>query len=286
MAMSDSLRTFRTATWLGWQIEANWTSPLYFAIYSVITPIAATLTLVVMYIIILGDVREEPALFAHMYIGNAFFVYVGAVMRGLAQVIHNDRERYRTLGQVYMSPVNFYVYVLGRTAAKILIATTSVIVTLVFGALFLGVEMSLGSIEWVMLIPGLLLGLLTVAMMGVALGGVSFLTAHHRAGLNEGVSAILYLFCAVVYPLSVLPGWGRAIGMAIPITYWLELLRRSLVPHLDMASVSGLGEYSGPEILGLLALSTAGFLVLSMVIFHVADVLARRWGRLDMITSY
>jgi hypothetical protein len=43
---------FRTATRLGWQIESNWTDPLLFAIYSVIKPVAASLILVFMYLVI------------------------------------------------------------------------------------------------------------------------------------------------------------------------------------------------------------------------------------------
>ena len=31
--MKEVWRSFRMATWLGWQIESNWTDPFLFAIY-------------------------------------------------------------------------------------------------------------------------------------------------------------------------------------------------------------------------------------------------------------
>ena len=45
-------RSFRTAAWLGWQIESNWTDPFLFAIYSIVKDLASAAMLVVMYSII------------------------------------------------------------------------------------------------------------------------------------------------------------------------------------------------------------------------------------------
>src|SRR4051794_41968674 len=46
--LSDSIRNLRTALFLGWRVEANWTDPLLFVIYTVVKPIASLLLLVVM----------------------------------------------------------------------------------------------------------------------------------------------------------------------------------------------------------------------------------------------
>ena len=48
----ENLRTFRIATWLGWQIESNWADPLVFFIFAVLRPMATALILVVMYQVI------------------------------------------------------------------------------------------------------------------------------------------------------------------------------------------------------------------------------------------
>ena len=88
-------RSFRTAAWLGWQIESNWTDPFLFAIYSFIKPISTAAILVVMYGIITQGNFESP-IFAYMYLGNAFYIYVGAVMAGVSWAVIDDREHYQT----------------------------------------------------------------------------------------------------------------------------------------------------------------------------------------------
>jgi len=52
--MALRIKSFVMASWLGWQIESNWTDPFLFAIYSVVKPVAGAAILVVMYAIISG----------------------------------------------------------------------------------------------------------------------------------------------------------------------------------------------------------------------------------------
>ena len=46
---STAWRSFRTAAWLGWEIESNWARPWLFALYAVVKPLALAAILVVMY---------------------------------------------------------------------------------------------------------------------------------------------------------------------------------------------------------------------------------------------
>lgn len=286
MAVRDDIRTFRQAAWLGWQMEANWTQPMVFAIYTIIKPIAGTLILVFMYLVIFPSALADPVFFAYMYVGNAFYMYVAQVLFGIVMVIHEDREHYMTLKQVYIAPISFYVYIVGRAASKIVLTTIAIVITLAFGMITLNLQIDLGSVDWILLAVSLVLGLLCICMIGVALAGISFLTAKHGMGINEGIAGMFYLFCGVVFPLTALPAWGQAIGQMIPITYWLEISRRALAPNLDMAGISGLGNYSSPEILALLIVSSLLFLVISVGIFRYADYIARKKGKLDMTTTY
>ena len=74
--------------------------------------------------------------------------------------------------------------------------------------------------------------------------------------------------------------------MAIPLTYWLELVRRSLYPGSGIEVLSGLGDLSSPTLLFFLAVSTIAFLAASTFIFRYADRRARQAGKVDMTTSY
>lgn len=75
MNRSETSRSFTMATWLGWQVESNWTDPFLFAVYVIIKPLASAAILVVMYAIITGGDYESP-LFPYIYLGNAFYIYV------------------------------------------------------------------------------------------------------------------------------------------------------------------------------------------------------------------
>jgi ABC-2 type transport system permease protein len=88
--------SLRTAAWLGWQIESNWASPALFALYSIVKPLTSAAILVVIFGMVTQGNFASPA-FAYMYIGNAFYMYVGAIIAGMAQSVVDDRERFLTL---------------------------------------------------------------------------------------------------------------------------------------------------------------------------------------------
>lgn len=283
--MRANLRTLKHAAWLGWQMESNWTNPWLFAIYSVVKPISATLILVFMYLVIWGSVLEQPEIFSYMYVGNTFYMYVAQVLFGVVFVIHEDREHYQTLKQVYIAPISFYFYIVGRAVPKIVITTIAAIITLAFGVVFLGLPIALGGVDWALLLMAMAVGLFCICMIGIALAGVSMLTAKHSMGINEGIAGMFYLFCGVTFPITFLPTWGQVIGLAIPITYWLEVVRRAILPP-DLQWDSGLAAYSTSTIFLMLLATSLIFLFLSIGIFRYADRMARKKGKLDMSTTY
>src|SRR5512147_686071 len=145
MAVTDHLRTLRHSAWLGWQLESNWTNPWLFLGYTIAKPIAGTLILVIMYLVVLGA-GNDPVFFAYMFVGNAFYMYVAQVLFGIVMVIHEDREHYQTLKQVYIAPISFYVFIVGRAASKIIVTTFAIIITLAFGVFALDLQLDVGSI--------------------------------------------------------------------------------------------------------------------------------------------
>jgi len=278
-------RTFRNAAWLGWQMDSNWTEPWLFMVYSVVKPIAGAFILVLIYTIFaaIGGF-SDPAMFSYVYVGNAFFIFVGATLFGTFQVIQSDREWYQTLRYTYIAPISYYTYIVGRAASKVAIAAFAVVITLAFGWAFLGVQFAFSLADLPMFAAGLTLGLLCLIAIGVSLAGVSFLTAKHVHGLAEGIPGLFYVFCGVLFPLSILPGWGEATGKAIPLTYWFDLTRRLLLPPNTIDT--GLGDFSDLGILAILLASTLVFAVLSLGVFRLGEYIARRAGKLDMTTSY
>ena len=278
----ENKRSFRIATWLGWQIESNWADPFLFAIYSIAKPIAGALILVFMYMVIAEGGIQNP-LFPMIFVGNAFYIYVGMVLMGVSWVIIDDREHYGMLKYIYTSPISIYWYLLGRGVAKTIIATVSVLITLTLGILLFSLPIELLAINWVLFVPSLILGLITLAFMGIFLGGISLLTARHNYFIGEAVAGALYVLCGAVFPIDILPKPFQIIAQAFPLTYWLETLRRAL---LGEGASEILSHISNFKLMAILLGSTAAVIVLSIYFYRWAENRAKEKGKIDMQTMY
>ncbi len=279
-----SLRSFVTATWLGWQIESNWADPFLFAVYSIVKPLSAAGILVVMYSIITGGKFQDP-LFPYIYIGNAFYIYVGAVMTGVSWAVIDDREHYKTLKYIYIAPVNIPFYLLGRGVSRFLTGSMAVIITLLAGVLFLQVPINLAQVNWGLFLVALIVGVIMLAMLGLMLAGVTLMLVRHEGFVGEATASALYIFSGAVFPLDVLPVWLRPVGYFMPVTYWLELLRRSLVGEVAQAFPT-LSNFSDMQLLGILVGLSVLFSVLSVYVFRYCDRRARDNGMIDRTTNY
>ncbi|MGW8251291.1 MAG: ABC transporter permease, partial [Anaerolineales bacterium] len=244
------LRSFRLAAWLGWQIESNWADPFLFAVYSLVKPISAAAILVIMYSVITDGDFGSPV-FPYIYLGNAFYIYVGQVMTGISWAVIDDREHYKTLKYIYVAPIHFPTYLLGRGVARFIIATVSVFVVILFGVLFLGLKIDLATVNWPLFLASLLVGVNMLALLGLIMASIMLLLAHHMWGLGEAVAGALYLFSGAIFPLEVLPPFLRWIGYLLPVTYWLELMRRSLIGPVAEAFPT-LSQYSNAQLFAIL----------------------------------
>ncbi len=279
-----NMRSFRTAAWLGWKIESNWTDPFLFPVYSIVKPLAGAAILVVMYSIITNGAFTNP-LFPYIYLGNAFYMYVGAVMTGVSWAVLDDREHYKTLKYMYVAPIRIPLYLVGRAVARFLTGSFSVLITVVFGALFLHVPIDVMKVDWLLFFVSLALGVILLALMGLTLAGVTLLLARHSDYLGDAVAGGLYLFSGAIFPLDVLPAWLQPLGYALPVTYWLELLRRSLVGSVAQAFPT-LSGWSNLQLLGVLAGSIVISAVVAVIAWRYCDYQAREKGYIDRTTNY
>ncbi|HEY3316724.1 MAG TPA: ABC transporter permease [Bacillota bacterium] len=278
----DAWRAFAPATWLGWQIDSNWTDLFTFSIYTLIKPMAGALIVVVMYLV--GTrTSTRTDFFAQMYTGNAFYTYLGAIIYGMSWVIHEDREHYEMIKYVYIGTVHLYWYLLGRAVAKFLVATLSVVILLAAGKLFLGLQLTPATVDWAYFLGAFLLGIAAATGLGLALAGAMMITARQAEMASEVVSGAFYLVCGFLFPIDVLPRWGQAIARWIPFTYWNEAIKRGLFGH---GSNKALAAMSNGDVMTWLLVSTAVCAVLSFLAFFGAESLAKRRGLLDQLTSY
>ena len=145
----DTLRNLRAALVLGWRVESNWTDPLLFFIYTVARPIASLLLLVVMVQIIGGGANDDVRTF--VVLGSALWAMLVAGIAGPAWSVLEDRERYRMLKYLYVSPATFLVLLIGRGGARLAAGAMGTVVALVFAVIVLGLRIDLATVDWALL---------------------------------------------------------------------------------------------------------------------------------------
>src|SRR5262245_39608611 len=275
--------SFRAGMWLGWQIESNWADPWVFTIYAVLRPVSLAGILVVMYAAINRGAFDSPV-FTSMYLGNAFYIYAGAITSGMGWAVVQDLEHYRTLKSIYAAPVIVPYYLIGRGVAGLVTASFSVILILTLGVLVLGLGIGPGTVEWPLFAAGLGFGVMALAFMGLAIAGIMLLTGSESWALGDLLAGALYLFSGAVFPLDVLPSALRPLGLVLPVTYWLEIIRRALIP--GDRGASALAAWTDEGVLALLAALTATVAIGAMTLFRVCERRARQRGLIDRTSNY
>ena len=277
LTVADGWRSFRTAIGLGWAIESNWSDPFLFAVYTLAKPLAAAGILVVMFQIITNGQGTEFLQF--LIVGAALWNVVLGVMGGLVQSILEDRERYRMMKYVVVTPSSLFPFLLGRSLARVLVSFVAVALTLAVGVIFLGVELRPNII---ILVPALVLGLTAVIALGVFMAGWCLQLRQEAWSYPEAIAGALYLISGAIFPIDVLPAIVHPIAYASPTTWWLEASRRGLLGH---GSPGDIGSLSDGTVMLYLVLSTAIAVPVALAAFDWFMKRAREAGLLDMTTG-
>jgi ABC-2 type transport system permease protein len=295
--LAENWRTFKVAAKLGWLVESNWADPLVFLSFAIVRPLATALILVLMYTVIAGGQKGD--FFNYLYLSNAFFVLVIETMAGLAWTVLEDRENYRMLKYVYTSPARKFAYLIGRAVARISLGMLTASVLLIVGVLFLGLRIDLASVQWGWLALYFPLGMVVLLGLGIILAGVALVIARHGGSIGEVTAGSLLLFSGAYFPVDILPPVIRDISLAVPITYWLEGIRRAInggiLTHPAPGAPAGspeqpispmLAALDNWQLLGILVLSALVCAVVSVLFYGWVENQAKERGMIDRITGY
>jgi ABC-2 type transport system permease protein len=288
----DAFRQFRVASVLGWKMEANWTDPVLFFIYSIAKPVASALILVFMLEVIGGNVSREFRGF--VVVGSALWAFVMSGIAGLAWSVLDDRERYRMLKYIYVSPAHFLVVLLGRGVARLAVGAMGAAITLVVGVVFLGLSFDVARVDWGLLALSMTIGLVAVTAIGVMLAAVCLQTRQESWSYPEALGGALFLLTGAVFPLAVLPDPVEILGLATPVTWWIAGVRNALFPG-GPSSIGGDGSLwtavtasASPDaatiVVALLVTGAIGTLA-ATVLFGVSERRAKEQGLLDRTTG-
>ena len=277
LTFADAWRSFRTAIGLGWAIESNWSDPFLFAVYTIAKPLAAALILVVMFQVITGGQNTDFLQF--MIVGSALWNVVFGVMSGMVQSILEDRERYRMIKYVVVTPTSLFPFLIGRSLARVLVSMVAVVLTLLVGVVFLGVQL---NPEPIYLVVASVVGLLAVMALGVGMAGWCLQLRQEAWHYPEAIAGALYLISGAIFPIDILPSILHPIAYAMPTTWWLEASRRGLLGH---GSPGAMGELGDGTVMVALLLTTLVAVPVALALFGWFMRRARQAGLLDMVTG-
>lgn len=163
----------------------------------------------------------------------------GRVMQGLTTAFLEDVWS-RNFLNLFASPLRISEYVTGLVIA-------SIATSLIGLAVMLALAVPVFGLSFVTLGLQLLVFLLVLYAFGVALGILASALVLRFGPASEWlvwpIPALLSPFCAVFYPLSILPAWMRGVAHALPPSYVFEGMRavlqgRPFAPHAALLALA------------------------------------------------
>jgi len=158
-------------------------------------------------------------------------------------------------------------------------------VTLGAGVIFFGLPVSALRADWPLFGASMLLGLTAMVALGLILGSWTLTVRNEPWFIGEAAAASLFLFSGAIFPIDILPAWLQPLGFALPMSYWLELVRRALLGD-GAAAFPTFAHLSDGQLLLILAAMTAALLLLAALSFRHFDRLARERGMIDAVSNY
>ncbi len=270
------INDFKASFLLGWKIESNWTDPFLFIVYSLAKPLSSAFILIIMFIIITRN--QLPEYIPHLLIGDALHLYTANVLFGIAWTVIDDREYYETLKYVYITPISLFLFLTGRGFAKYITTTVSAIIILITGSIILKVQFSLIPYWYIYLPIFIILGTLSLFIIGYFFAGVNFLISRQGWFLTQSATGVFLLLTGAIFPIDTLPSFLGKIGIFIPQTIWMDGIRMILLG-------SGWNEVfknlSINDMMYLLFVENLIYFIIIFLFFNFSLKIARTRGLID-----
>ena len=158
------------------------------------------------------------------------------------------RERERgTMESLLATPVRPIEVMVGKLSPYVLVGLAQAAIFLVMARVLFDVPMSGG---WVALVAGLLLFIIGSLALGFLISTAA------RTQLQAMQMSIFYMLPSILlsgfmFPFRGMPDWAQWIGLAIPVTHFLRVVRGSVLKGVGI-------ENAGPSLLALLLFVMVG----------------------------
>jgi ABC-2 type transport system permease protein len=182
-------------------------------------------------------------------------------------------RRWGTVQYTFITPASQLWITAGRSLIHAAVGLMVLVEILIVTTLLFGVQLTIAS-PWAFFLATLLT-ISAFAVIGLLLNSLFMLT-RSASHWQNALTRFLYVFCGVMYPISVLPDWLRPISYVLAPTWSLEATRLSVAP----------GALSNPRYLrdiGLTLLLMAVYLLLARYVQGVVEHRVRVTADLERI---
>jgi len=215
---------------------------------------------------LLGDYGGDY--FSFVIIGIALGGYFSTGLSSFANALRQAQTT-GTLEAMILTPTPISWLVIGSAAWSYVYTTFRVLVYLVVGALFLGLDLSQANYLAALVI--LLLSVVSFASLGILAASVIMVIKRGNP-ITAVFGNVSNLIGGVFYPVAILPPWLQLIAYLLPITYSLRAMRGALLAGASWHLLSA-------DIL-VLSLFCLLLLPLALFVFRFAVNRARTEGTL------
>ena len=202
--------------------------------------------------------------FAFLLLGIVFVRYLNVALHGFSSGIRRAQSD-GTLEAMLMTPTRTGVVAFGSSLWSYTRTTLEVLVYLVMGRLFLGVDLR-GNVMAAVLV--LLVSVVAFSAIGVISASI-ILVIKRGDPVVWVFGTVSSLLGGVYYPITILPDWVQGLAQLLPITYALRALRLALLQRASLTDLAG-------DLLILI-----GFCVLLVPLSLYAFQMAMRRARYD-----
>lgn len=246
-----------------------WTWELVFFAYSLISVLSIGYLASGLPAVTGGAPVDTRSTQLYLLAGALLWSYLSMIFMEVAYAIGIERWE-GTIEYTFMAPVRRATHLIGVWCATVIYALlrTALIVVVLVPLFHLDLR---GADLWAALVI-LLVATLPLAGIGILVAIMPLLAPEKGEQMSVSVQGVFLLVSGVYYPVDVLPQPLHAMGLASPLTYVLQGIRDALLrgrSALDMLPM-----------LGMLALSGAVLIPVSLWLFSRAERRAKRLGLL------
>lgn len=215
---------------------------------------------------LLGDYGGDY--FSFVIIGIALGGYFSTGLTSFAKALRQSQTT-GTLEAMILTPTPVSWLIIGSASWSYVYTTFRVLIYLVVGALFLGLDLSRANYLAALLV--LILSIVSFASLGILAASLIMVVKR-----GDPVTAVFgnasNLIGGVFYPVAILPAWLQVFSLMLPLTYALRAMRGALLLGATWNQLA-------PDILALVLFCVILF-PLALLVFRYAVDRARAEGTL------